>query len=306
MKKILSIIGICAAIFLGGIFIHQPNAQMAQTQASSKTIAKEWQRSPDTKGAEPIEQVTVPVLMYHQIRTKVTAKESHVTPKDFEDQIRTLSKNGYHAITIQWLYAFLYQHQPLPKKPILITFDDGYVSNAQYALPVLEKYHFHATIFPIGNRCEIGDKGDCGRFWLNDRQLQGLADSGIFDIGSHTFSMHDHVKTVNGEEALLVHKKDGETETDFLQRIQKDLEHSLSYLQNITGQKVISLAYPFGEYSDKSIKAIKRTPIKLAFTTEPGIVTYLSDPYRLPRLTVKGGMSGKQLVEEIQAILKKN
>lgn len=89
---------------------------------------------------------TVPVLMYHH----VTPVDGSITasPANFEDQLRWLSRRGYTSLTTDQFAGFL-DGQPVPKKSVLITFDDGYLDNWVYAYPLLKQYGFNAVIFLV-------------------------------------------------------------------------------------------------------------------------------------------------------------
>src|SRR5262245_25936128 len=94
----------------------------------------------------------LPVLLYHDVGLTTPLTENPaltVHPNAFERHVRCLCRLGYTSISAaQWL-AWLEQGTPLPDKPILLTFDDGYKNITKYALPVLERYNFSATIFIV-------------------------------------------------------------------------------------------------------------------------------------------------------------
>ena len=91
----------------------------------------------------------VPILMYHHLSEDVTNSEM-VSPEQFEAQIRALSEAGYTGVSFDELQAYVLRGEPLPEKPVVITFDDGYRSNYTLAYPILQKYGMKATIFAVG------------------------------------------------------------------------------------------------------------------------------------------------------------
>ena len=105
-----------------------------------------------------------------------------------------LKEQGYTPISFDELIAFVEQGTPLPEKPVMITFDDGYASNAVYAYPVLRELGFHASIFAIG--CSIGHD----RYYKDTQysltphfgqdEITEMLRSGLISIGSHTYDMH--------------------------------------------------------------------------------------------------------------------
>ena len=92
----------------------------------------------------------VPVLNYHQVNNKFNTVLT-MKPADFEQQIKYLHDNDYHAITLEQFDAYMRGEGDLPDRPVLITFDDGYVDNYEDAYPILKKYHMRGTIFLIIN-----------------------------------------------------------------------------------------------------------------------------------------------------------
>ena len=73
-----------------------------------------------------------------------------ISPEAFRKQIQALSDAGYNAISLDQLRDYVYNGTPLPAKPIVLTFDDGYLSNYADAFPVLKEYNMKATISSIG------------------------------------------------------------------------------------------------------------------------------------------------------------
>ena len=90
----------------------------------------------------------VPVLNYHQVEEK-NGNPLTLWPDQFETQMSYLADEGYTTITIDEMMDALENGTPLPDKPVIITFDDGYADNYEYAYPILKKYGFKATIFLI-------------------------------------------------------------------------------------------------------------------------------------------------------------
>ena len=92
----------------------------------------------------------VPILMYHRI-AKITGDRNSLPAEKFEEQLRYLAENNFTTITPDMLYNYYVNRVPLPKKSVLLTFDDGYADNYTKALPLLLKYKMTAVVFPIGN-----------------------------------------------------------------------------------------------------------------------------------------------------------
>src|SRR5919198_1664843 len=91
----------------------------------------------------------VPILMYHVIAAPPAGTaypELFVRPADFAGQMRWLSRHGYHAVTLRSVYDYWVQGTPLPSRPIVVSFDDGYLSDHTQALPVLRALHWPGVL----------------------------------------------------------------------------------------------------------------------------------------------------------------
>ena len=89
---------------------------------------------------------TVPVLMHHHVSP--SPGMITVSPENFESQIAWLAGNGWTSLTLDQYAGFL-AGRPVPRKSIVITFDDGYLDNWVYAHPILQKYGMHAVVFVV-------------------------------------------------------------------------------------------------------------------------------------------------------------
>ena len=98
---------------------------------------------------------TVPVLCYHRFGSR--ASKLTVTPAAFAAQMDYLARNGYHVLNLAQLAAFVAGREPLPKKSVVITIDDGYRATYDIAFPILKKYGFPATVFLYSDFVGAGD-----------------------------------------------------------------------------------------------------------------------------------------------------
>ena len=98
------------------------------------------------------QEIKVPIILYHNI-TKDPALEGNpllnITPENFQIHMQTLKDNGWNTISFEDYYNYVKNNTPLPTNPIIITFDDGYLSNYTYAFPILKNLQMKATIFTI-------------------------------------------------------------------------------------------------------------------------------------------------------------
>ena len=206
----------------------------------------------------------VPILCYHRFGNH--CESVLCVPEDvFDRQMRYLKENGYRVISPQQLLAFLEYRQPLPRKSVMITVDDGYSSFYTVAYPILKKYGFTATLFIYTNFVGVSSKA------LSWDQLRELKANG-FTIGSHSIAHSD-----------LSKKDDNETDEAYLQRLQYEIADSKKILDTKLSQDTMFFAYPFGRVNDAAMLAAHKAGYKLAVTVQRGGNPFFSNPYTLQR-----------------------
>lgn len=207
----------------------------------------------------------IPVLNYHQIND-FAHDALTVNSKQFEAQMKYLSDEGYHTITPYELTDAMENGSSLPDKPVLITFDDGYLDNYTNAFPILKKYHMKATIFLISDYV-----GVYPNYLTWDKALE-MQEQQI-DLESHTLNHVDLTKTGSADETLhqLIDSK---------QAIEWHLQ-----------KKVAFLAYPCGAYNDETKDLVRQAGYRAAFTVHYGAVQPGDDLYALDRVPIFGGSS---------------
>ena len=132
--------------------------------------------------------VKIPILLYHDFVKTVPETDPDQfqyinTPESFEENINTLLKNGYTFLSMQELYYASNGAIEVPEKPILITFDDGYISNYEWIFPILKKYQVKASIFVVTDRA--GKKID-GKEYIGWDAYREMQNSGLVEIFSHS------------------------------------------------------------------------------------------------------------------------
>lgn len=217
----------------------QQDATQTEPQTSSIAIASSASITPPQANTKI---VALPVVYYHSIQA-LPNNELGMPPEQFEKQMAYLSKEGFHSISTTQLYNYYYNKGILPTRPILITFDDGYMDNYTVALPIMKKYGFTATLFLIVNK--VGDP-NC----LTWKEVKELARNG-WDIQSHTLT-HPDLTTLS------------------LHTLQHELVNSKAALEKQLDKPVHFFAYPSGKHNDTVIKAVKDAGYLMAFSTKKG------------------------------------
>jgi peptidoglycan/xylan/chitin deacetylase (PgdA/CDA1 family) len=203
-------------------------------------------------------EFNIPVLMYH--RVGYTEGPLSVTPERLAGDLSCLIGNGFAAITQQQFEAYMFQRkEDLPKKPVLITFDDGYRDNYEFAFPVLQEYGVSATFFVITGMLEDPDR-------LAPEQIREMAKYRM-SIGSHTIN-HQALAELPTEKAA------------------EELNSSKATLEDIIGYEVTTLAYPRGSYNATTLRLARECGYTNAFTVKQAICTRWRPAFELPRVPV--------------------
>ena len=263
MKKILPISIILIFILIGGYYINK------------STI--------DNKDIE------IPTLMYHHFDDdRKNINDMTVQTSEFEKQIKYLKENGYTAISLSDLNDFIENKKRVPKKPILITIDDGYKSNYDIMYPIIKKYKMKATIFVIGERIDNANKKSNAISKFNWKQAKEMYDSNIIDIECHTYDSHKRDEIEGVEKSVFANPLPNESNEDFKQRIIEDVKKNIYTIQKNIGYTPIALAYPYGEFNEEIDELLKDMGIKYTFLASGGKETKMENKHLLKRIPVNG------------------
>ena len=224
--------------------------------------------------AEPM-----PVLMYHHMMPDGTeCNDMTVTPAKFRTDLAILRARGYTPVLPRELAA----GEPLPEKPVLITFDDGYRSNYDLLFPILKEENVKACISIITLMPDLPADNFCT--W---DQLREMTASGLVEIGSHTYRLHNLGETdgrFEGDGTNGVERRAGESDADFQARVLDDIRLSHDRIETELGSAVC-FAYPFG-CSDPDARALVNELFPVSLMTTPKTADLADGLHDLPRYTV--------------------
>lgn len=180
----------------------------------------------------------IPILSYHKIISRLEIGLNTLPPDRFRQQMYYLKDQGFQSITFRDVL-----NQNIPPHPLIITFDDGYSSVYQHALPVLQELGFRAVIFIISNYIGQANTWDANLLaikfsHLDESQIKALADAGM-EIGSHGVS-HRALTFLPPEQ------------------LEYELIHSREKLTALSGKEIITFAYPFGVQNTVVQKAVQQ------------------------------------------------
>lgn len=208
----------------------------------------------------------IPVLLYHDISN--TIKDDYtLSPAQFAAQMEWLYSEGYQTLLLQEIRSV---PEDTLKKKIVITFDDGYASFIDFAFPLLQIYQFKATLNLIGARVGTFLRLGENRPLLSWDEYRYLLKSGRVDLGCHTYGLHHSRGVLSVSEAEL----------------QGDLERFQEVLQRETGRPSKILAWPYGYFTEESIRVAKKLGFQYFLTSTEGFFQSASGWDKIPRLNI--------------------
>lgn len=204
------------------------------------------------------EDVRIPILMYHSISDEDPNNNLLVPPAMFEEQMAWLEENDFTAMSMDEVLEAM-ETGKVPKRPIAITFDDGYSDNYTSAFPSLKDHGLKATFFVITDGVDDG-------YYMSSDMLKEMQGAGM-SIENHTAN-HLELDKLSREDAY-----------DSIKRGQ-------DFLRSVIGSDGNYLCYPVGKYSDETIEIAKELGIKAATTTQGGISSINDGVYQLKRVRI--------------------
>lgn len=221
-------------------------------------------QSPEWDGT--YRRIRVPILMYHYVSHPPPDADEYrldlsVTPELFQDHMEYLFYQGYTPISLYQLHDALMTGASLPPKPVVLTFDDGYIDHYTNVLPVLRQYRYTATFFIITGMPDQNNPD-----YMSWSQIAEMAQAGM-SIESHT---RDH-PSLNGRDY------------DFLVYQLLGAQESIEYY---TGRLPHMFCYPAGRYDDLTLTVLKTMPVWRAFTTQNGVFHTTDNMLEMPRLRI--------------------
>lgn len=218
------------------------------------------------------------VLMYHHVGPSRpgTYPDLTVSPDAFARQISALAKRGYRGITPGEYLQARRGEIVLPKRALIVTFDDGYADIAEYAFPVLARHGFGCVVFIVtdelaGTNSWDEARGSATHRLLSREQILDWQARGV-EFGGHSRT-HASLPTLG------------------LQQLREEINGCRADMERLTGSSPQAFAYPYGDYDSRAV-AEARAAYALAFTTVEGTNCLGTDPHLLRRTMVMPGDSG--------------
>ncbi len=224
----------------------------------------------------------IPVLMYHRVVASAADGGRHgiwVTRDRFAGQLASLARRGFTPVTFGDVAACLEGGAALPRRPVILTFDDGYADNHALALPLLREHGMRAVVFLIGDPAvttnawdAAGTPGEPPLPLLTDAQVREMAAARI-EFGSHT--LH-HARLTDLGPAELA----------------EELEGSRRALERRLGAPVTSVCYPWGAVNPAVKAATAAAGYAFGVASDSGPPRFGADLFEIRRVQVFPGTDG--------------
>ncbi|RYZ98360.1 MAG: polysaccharide deacetylase family protein, partial [Proteobacteria bacterium] len=213
----------------------------------------------------------LPILMYHKVvePSYSSPHKTYITEANFAKHLGVLSRLGFSSVTFADLEAAALGTRPLPAKPVMLTFDDGYRGTHRRALPLLKRYGQRAVFYLLGDRARAAndwDEGDDESGLISDLEVRELSEAGM-EIGAHSMS-HRHMDRLSPEESL------------------RETTEAKAVLEGLTGQRMVSYAYPYGNLSADAKRAVRLAGYPFGVATDTGGLSVAEDPFHVFRVNM--------------------
>ncbi|HYO88591.1 MAG TPA: polysaccharide deacetylase family protein [Candidatus Limnocylindrales bacterium] len=215
-----------------------------------------------------LRRIRVPILMYHYISepppdADIYRIDLSVPSELFREHLTYLAAEVYHTITLEELYAALNAGAPLPSKPVVLTFDDGYEDNYTAAFPLLREFGFLGTFFVM-----TAGPDSINPAYMTWAQISEMSAAGM-QMESHT---RDHPDLRGRDNDFLVYQLLGAQES----------------IAAHTGKTPRMFAYPAGQYDDAVLALLRSLPVEMAVTTDYGALHTTDAALELARIRMRG------------------
>jgi len=230
-------------------------------------------------GVDPSGYQLVPILCYHNLGPQ-SKGQLVLGVKSFDQQMRYLKSQGYRVVSLKEFLEFVSLKKQLPRKSLVLTFDDGYRAFLQYAYPILKELGFTATLFVYTDYIGAGINA------LSWADLKKLAAEG-FDIEAHSKS-HGNMRRAATESA-----------DEYAKRLAVELNVPKDLFSKNLGYSPQTLAYPYGSQDDVVVQRTKERGYVAALTVRRQGNPSFVEPLRIHRSQIYSEMSLDDFIKNL-------
>ena len=251
----------------------------------------------------PEEKAVLPILMYHDVGDEKPGKD-RVTPEELRSDLLWLREAGYTPVTMGRVIAFVDDGTPLPEKPVVLSFDDGWYSACDRVLPLLRELEMPMVLSVIAGSADEFSAYAPGKARFAHAawpQLRELADSGLAELQNHSYGLHFSREGCRGCDRLP-----GESPGAYGERLAADALLAQERIWEETGQECRVFTYPYGRWSRESEEILQEIGFRATLTCDFGVNLLTRDTdclFALKRICRSHGADLAALLKEAQTSL---
>ncbi len=246
--------------------------------------------------------VLLPVAMYHSVTDQGESPGEYViSPSMLEKDLQYLSQHGYETVVVGDLVSHVEKGTPLPEKPVMLTFDDGYYNNYCNAYPLLKQYGMQAVLSPVGMLVEQfteTDDPEEHEVWsyCTSGELKEMADSGVMEIQNHSYDFHE----LSPRRGCL--RRSGEDEATYRSIFMEDTRKAQELFHSIGITEPVCYTYPYGARNAETDALVQECGFVASLSCEEGIACITRDGASLKnirRYNRDGRISSEQFWQKV-------
>lgn len=245
--------------------------------------------------------INMPVIMYHSIlRDESRSGEYVITPQQLDSDIKYLYSQGFTTVSAAQVIDYAENGEPLPEKPVMLTFDDGCYNNLFYAVPILKDNNARGIFSIVGEYTdEYTASGEVNPnySYLRWEDVYEMYLSENCEIANHSYGFHSRSAKRNGSK-----KRSGESAEEYKKIFAEDTRRMQDACFENCGFYPVIYAYPYGLYSEESFEVLKEMGFKMTLSCEEGMnrITRGTDCLNLlKRYNRPAGVSSEKFFEKI-------
>lgn len=289
----------------GSVYVPEDFGTLVTSENVEERLTELW------TPADSVQNAQIPILMYHSLTENPDEVSSMTMTVDtFRSHMEALYQAGYTAITYEDMNRFVLDGAPLPDKPVIITFDDGYANNLTLGAPVLQSYGYCAEIAVIG--CSAGkdtykdtDTPMIPHFSMEE--AQPWIDAGVIALNAHSYDMHQ-VAELDGENCRSgVLPLPDESEQEYIAALEQDYAALSAVIDPVMPDDAVrAFTYPYGKYNEISEVVLDTMGVTVTVTTEPGMAEVVRGLPQSMRVLNRFAMTEEVTPQELLGLVQSN
>ncbi len=272
----------------------------------SVSIIKSIYKIHTVTSIQPVDGILVPIIMYHQVKNSGFGNDV-ISPDEFESDLKYLKENHYNTITMTQLIDYVHDKKELPQNPVILSFDDGYLSTYLNVYPLVKKHNMKIVLSVIGKSVDDFSKvcdENIEYSHVTWDEIKEMQHSGLVEIQSHSYNLH---KISKGRYGCC--QTDNESLENYEELLANDINKLQEEILSVTGNRPNTFTYPYGRYNDKIETIIKNLGFKATLTCKFGVNVIDNDPetlYSLKRIRRAHNQGIQKMLKEGMDTVKLN